>query len=185
MYSRTADSSKAPRKAYLETSLSPLFTCVGERAREDDAERRKRARVHAEELQHVRVAVENVHHEETAAVLRRHRLQQLTHLRVLAQVVGGAEEEQVRPHAVVPVEHHLHVLALVRNDQRQRVQRDPLLQQLHRHLYGSSTPARPLSLYTRFSPCAYRYTVFIGISTFAFPTTHSVKKSWKALAALR
>ena len=105
-----------------------------EKRREDDAERGQRARVDAEELQHVRVAVENVNDEEAAAVLRRHLLQQLLRLRVVAQVVRGAEEEQVRPHAVVAVEHHLHVLALVRDDQWQRAQRDPLLQQLHRHL---------------------------------------------------
>lgn len=109
----------------------------------------------AEVVEHCLVVLAEMNHEETRGevgsdlVLKKsstsHLLEDFFLLRVLFEVLRRRDEHQVKRHLRVASEHHALIAMLEGDDQRQGLDRQPFLQQFHRHFYRSSRPANALS----------------------------------------
>ena len=73
-------------------------------------------------------------------------LEDFFELSVLVEVLRRRDEHQMQRHFRVASEHHALIAMLERNDQRQRFDRQPFLQQLHRHFYPFIPSNEPHSL---------------------------------------
>ena len=147
----------SPSKANLRFS-SPFWIYL-EREKARNAYEEDRWSVvygNAEVVEHCRVVLVEMNDEKTrrevagdlrvASIADWDLLEDFFELGVLVEVLRRRDEHQVQRHFRVASEHHALIAMLEGNDQRQRFDRHPFLQQLHRHFYPFTPSNEPHSL---------------------------------------
>lgn len=129
----------------LATLVAVLDLWVRKARKQYEEDRRGVVYGNAEVVEHRRVVLAEMNHEkarrEVAGDLRVSRiadwdlLEDFFELGVLDEVFRSRDEHQMQRHFRVASEHHALIAMLEGNDQRQRFDRHPFLQQLHRHFY--------------------------------------------------
>lgn len=138
--------------------LVAVLDLFGERKGEEEYEEDRRSVVYgnAEVVEHCRVVLAEMNDEKTrrevagdlrvSSIADWDLLEDFFELGVLVEVFRRRDEHQVQRHFRVASEHHALIAMLERNDQRQRFDRHPFLQQLHRHFYPFIPSNEPHSL---------------------------------------